>query len=235
MNEEVKFWTKLAIIVAIVLSVTEAVVLTISPNNNQTLISDMSEQLNKKLDNVSGSQLNLSSNITGYETILSGLQGTINSLQGTVNSQQSTMSNQQSTITSQLQQIVNLNRNVSSLSKQLIQKYLFTHNPTYNETVDFVSGDHTNNHIYNATTYNCIDFSKDLLHNATLEGIRCLYVVMTLSNGTNITGHNINCFNTTDSGYIFVEPQSDILYNQTVVHIGGTYNSKTIKKLVIIQ
>lgn len=98
-------------------------------------------------------------------------------------------------------------------------------NPSYQELVTFLDEDKTNENayyddMYGSNYYVCKHFSKDLLHNASLMGYRCAFVSMNLNytfvlgNETYwiIYGHAIVCFNTTDYGIIFVEPQTDEKY-----------------------
>lgn len=111
-------------------------------------------------------------------------------------------------------------REFNNLTKQfnaLNNKSL--HDPTYSEMVYFLTTDTIDQNIYNGSEYGdtyyvCSHFSRDVLHNAMLKGIRCYFVVMDLFSFffDDVYGHAIVCFNTTDAGLIFVEPQTDDLY-----------------------
>jgi len=78
--------------------------------------------------------------------------------------------------------------------------------PTYYEVMQFVSTDPTNEHEY-SDSYSCISFAIDLKNNASEKGYRCGLVFIYFQGTTGI--HAINCFNTTDRGVIFIEPQTD--------------------------
>jgi len=80
--------------------------------------------------------------------------------------------------------------------------------PTYEQAYNFLENDKTDLNTFNDVTYNCDHFSTDVNNNAEGQGIRCGYVVISLSSGT---PHAIVAFNTTDEGLIFFEPQSDQL------------------------
>lgn len=95
------------------------------------------------------------------------------------------------------------------------------YNPTYNEVISFLGEDTTDDNIYknwyeaglNYTEYYvCVHFSKDLVHSAFLKRMNCYIVTMLLFDGYDFYGHVIVCFNTTDSGIIFVEPQNDLTF-----------------------
>lgn len=76
----------------------------------------------------------------------------------------------------------------------------------YSTLISFLETDKTDEHEY-STSFLCIDFSLSLLHNASLQNISSGLVLLDFHT---ICGHAITSFNTTDSGVIFIEPQSDI-------------------------
>lgn len=80
--------------------------------------------------------------------------------------------------------------------------------PTYEQAYTFLQEDKTDLNAFNDVTYNCDHFSTDVNNNAEEQGIRCGYVVISLSTGT---PHAIVAFNTTDKGLVFFEPQTDQL------------------------
>lgn len=79
--------------------------------------------------------------------------------------------------------------------------------PTYNEAVIFIELDRTEEHHYRNQEYTCAHFAADFKRNALNAGYRCGYVLVLFINWS----HALNCFNTTDRGLIFVEPQLDEL------------------------
>ncbi len=91
---------------------------------------------------------------------------------------------------------------VSLLSHQAAQ----TKNPTYFEVVRFVSGDSTDKNKYVDGLYTCYNFALDFRLRAQTAGYTCGFVVLYFPSGRS---HSLNCFNTTDRGLIFIEPQTD--------------------------
>jgi len=85
-------------------------------------------------------------------------------------------------------------------------------NLTYQEALQFIHADQTDRNIYLDGKYTCVNFAKDFKINAAKLGYRCGYVVVLMVDWS----HAINCFNTTDSGLIFVEPQKDEIVMLTV-------------------
>ena len=86
-------------------------------------------------------------------------------------------------------------------------------NPTYLEAQEFVSTDKTDTHPYVVGTYTCANFASDFRHNAQDAGYECGYVFVYFPDQQS---HVLNCFNTTDRGLVFVEPQWDKFVNVTV-------------------
>jgi len=82
--------------------------------------------------------------------------------------------------------------------------------PTYQETLQFIRSDQTDKNQYNQS-YTCINFAKDFINNALNEGYRCGYVTIQFPK----TSHAIVCFNTSDNGLVFIEPQNDKIVTLT--------------------
>ncbi|WGM89116.1 MAG: hypothetical protein NUK63_09405 [Candidatus Bathyarchaeum tardum] len=101
-----------------------------------------------------------------------------------------------------------------------------TRNPTYQEALLFISSDLTDRNLY-TDGYVCYDFTADFNYNAEQQGYRCGFVYMTFSSGA----HAIACFETTDRGLIYIEPQTDEIVNPAV---GKMYNGEIIQSLGII-
>ncbi len=77
--------------------------------------------------------------------------------------------------------------------------------PTYGEALQFVESDRTDENPYKEEEYTCSNFATDFKSNALKAGYRCGYVLVFGPDWN----HALNCFNTTDCGLIFVEPQED--------------------------
>ena len=86
-------------------------------------------------------------------------------------------------------------------------------NPTYLETQQFIASDTTSSHPYLEGSYTCANFASDFRCNALSAGYECGYVFLYFPDARS---HVINCFNTTDKGLVFVEPQWDKFVNLTV-------------------
>jgi len=82
-------------------------------------------------------------------------------------------------------------------------------NPTYQEMYEFISLDETDLHVFKERIYECKQYCFDVIRNARQQGYRAGYV--TLSNPIG-DDHAIVCFDTTDKGLVFVEPQLDVVF-----------------------
>jgi hypothetical protein len=88
--------------------------------------------------------------------------------------------------------------------------------PTYDEAIAFTAWDKTDENEY-SENYTCHHFTADFKNNAFQTGYRCGYVYVEIVDGA----HAIVCFNTTDHGIIFVEPQFDDI---VILTIGQSYS-----------
>jgi hypothetical protein len=77
---------------------------------------------------------------------------------------------------------------------------------SYREMKSFLASDKTESNTYDEISYNCYDFASDVHNHATELGYRCGFVYIEFTEGA----HAIVCFNTTDRGLIFIEPQYDL-------------------------
>ena len=93
---------------------------------------------------------------------------------------------------------------IAELEKLENETILF--DPTYKRSYNFIKKDETDLNTFDDVTYNCDHFSRDVNNHAEEQGIRCGYVVISLSSGI---PHAIVAFNTTDQGLVFFEPQTD--------------------------
>lgn len=76
--------------------------------------------------------------------------------------------------------------------------------PTYAEALQFIGSDETDRNQYNQS-YICTNFATDLMNNAFTARYRCGYVTIEFPD----ISHAIVCFNTSDYGLVFIEPQND--------------------------
>jgi peptidoglycan hydrolase CwlO-like protein len=103
----------------------------------------------------------------------------------------------------------------------------YIRDPTYAEAIAFINSDITDENEYIPGYYVCYDFTADLSANAFQIGYRCGFVYIEFSD----SAHAIACFNTTDSGLIYIEPQTDEIVD---VAVGQTYLGEVIVKMGII-
>ncbi|MCX8171838.1 MAG: hypothetical protein N3E47_07785 [Candidatus Bathyarchaeota archaeon] len=88
--------------------------------------------------------------------------------------------------------------------------------PTYMEAMNFVKTDQTDKNKYVERNYTCINFAADFKMNAFKMGCRCGLVYIEFPE----SAHTLVCFNTTDEGLIFIEPQTDCVVR---VEVGIRY------------
>ncbi len=98
-----------------------------------------------------------------------------------------------------------LQENISELEKAQYGNRYETHDPTYYEAKRFMARDYTNLIKYDEEKFNCIDYATEVNNNAEKQGIRCYVVQLMFEN----SAHALICFNTSDEGKIYYEPQSD--------------------------
>jgi hypothetical protein len=105
-------------------------------------------------------------------------------------------------------------------------------NPTYAEAAGFVASDKTDTRHYTAGTYTCADFAKDFQSSALKAGLSCGIVTTFFPDETS---HDLDCFNTTDRGVIYVEPQTDQIVSLTVgqVYSGPGWNMQMKNATVV--
>ena len=106
---------------------------------------------------------------------------------------------------------------ISNRALKNLYNNLGLENPTYSEMISFLNRDNTNNLVY-SNDFTCVNFSYSMINNARNKGLICEFVTIyqtekefyyldELENATD--SHAIVCFNTSDKGIYFVEPQSD--------------------------
>jgi hypothetical protein len=77
-----------------------------------------------------------------------------------------------------------------------------SHDPTYQEMVNFILSDDTDRIPYNSYSFVCIDFAVRVHDNAERANITSAVVCSMFSDGI---GHALNAFNTTDRGWVYVD------------------------------
>ena len=92
--------------------------------------------------------------------------------------------------------------------------------PTRKEAEKFVRQDKTDTVDYVPDKFVCRDFAAAFKNNAFKAGYLCLYVRINFKSGES---HALVAFNTTDTGLIFIEPQTDDMF---YLKVGDHYNLK---------
>ena len=111
-------------------------------------------------------------------------------------------------------------------TEDVTQTGWYLRDPTYEEAIAFIDSDKTDENAY-TDDYVCYDFTAEFDDNAAIAGYRCGFVYIEFSDNA----HAIACFNTTDNGIIYVEPQTDEIVTIT---IGQPYLGHIIVDLGII-
>lgn len=96
-------------------------------------------------------------------------------------------------------------------------------NPTYEELIDFLHEDNTNEYKYKTGTRECGWFAQRLHNKAEKAGIKA-EVVVWLSTSKN-EGHGFTAFKTVDEGYVYIDETSGV---DRVVDIENWYHAVNI-------
>ncbi len=102
--------------------------------------------------------------------------------------------------------------------------------PTYHEVQEFIQSDTTDKHPYVEGSYVCANFAADFRTNAAKAGYESGLVFVLFPDATR---HELNSFNTTDAGLVFVEPQLDQIVNVTVGQPYGSTTPSSSNKTVV--
>jgi len=142
-------------------------------------------------------------------------------------------------------QVASLATEVANLEAEVIQSYYlgydegyaqgvedgagsdwYIRDPTYDEAIAFINSDETDENVY-TPDYVCYDFTADFNTNAFQLGYRCGFVYIEFTD----SAHAIACFNTTDGGLIYIEPQNDKIVD---IAVGQPYLGHSIIRIGII-
>ena len=82
-------------------------------------------------------------------------------------------------------------------------------NPTWEQLIEFIASDATDQLIYIEDEYMCGNFAETLHNNAEQAGIRAAWVAIDFADNT--VGHALNAFYTLDTGLIFVDCTGGVL------------------------
>ena len=99
-------------------------------------------------------------------------------------------------------------------------------NPTFQELRNFILKDPTSRNQFVLNQYECRHFATEVDNNAEAKGLRCGFVLLCFDQGQ----HAVVAFDTTDSGLVYIEPQTDAAIDPEV---GGKYQGREIKEILI--
>ena len=99
-------------------------------------------------------------------------------------------------------------------------------NHDFKTVKDFILNDTTSRHQFVINKYECRHFAIDVNNNAEAAGIRCAIVLICFEQGQ----HAVVAFDTTDRGFVYIEPQTDAVIHPAV---GGQYLGLDILEILI--
>lgn len=171
--------------------------------STQTELATTQYMLTQSQEDLTNTRVTLAAtqaNLTQSQVNLASKETELKLSQDSMSSVQSTLSNLQT----------NYDRMAAGYA------YVFK-DPSYAQMKAFVAADKTDHNTYNAATYNCVNFSNDLITNAAKQGIRAAYVNIDFPDSS---GHSIVAFNTTDKGFVYIESQDD---DEVNLRVGAHY------------
>lgn len=177
--------------------------------STQNTLADTNTQLTTTKGDLASTQQTL----TSTETQLSSVQTQLASTQGQLSAALTGEASLQTSLTAAASQ-------VTALQNQLSSGHILA-DPTYASMEAFLASDKTDQNTYNATTYNCVNFSA-VIADAAKQNIRYAFVDVDFP-GT--TGHALVAFNTTDKGMVYIEPQNDCIVQ---LKVGAHYYQEEI-------
>ena len=202
-------------------------------NAAQTELTTTQNDLNTTQGQLNTTQNELSSarnSLVTTQDLLTTTQDQLKMTQSQLTTTQNTLIATQTSLTTAQIQETSLQTNLTTATSQVtvLQNQLSSGHmladPTYASMQAFIVSDKTDQNTYNVTTYNCENFSADVIANAIKQNIRCAYVAIDFP-GT--TGHAIVAFNTTDRGMVYIEPQTDEIVQ---LKVGADYYQSVIPK-----
>jgi uncharacterized protein YlxW (UPF0749 family) len=224
---------------------------------NVSTLQSETASLNNEKNALEEQVSSLQTEATTLENEKSTLENQVSTLQANVSSLQSEVVSLENVTLSLETQVSNLQSEVKSLEDEVVQSFnsgyaegesegyqlgydegyaqgvedgpesgWYIRDPTYDEAIAFTNSDKTDENEY-TSDYVCYDFTADFNSNAFQMGYRCGFVYIEFSD----SAHAIACFNTTDNGLIYIEPQNDEIVTLT---IGQSYLGDTIVDIGII-
>ncbi|HDQ06607.1 MAG TPA: DUF2968 domain-containing protein [Candidatus Bathyarchaeota archaeon] len=217
----------------------------VSLNNDKNVLEAQAATLQSEITSLTNEKTALENQVSSLQTEATTLEMQVSALQANISSLQTeiTLLNNEKLVLEN--QVSSLQTEIMSLEDEVIESYQvgydegyvqgvedgagsgwYIRDPTYDEAIAFISLDETDENDY-TEDYVCYDFTSDFAGNAFQMGYRCGFVYIEFSE----TAHAIACFNTTDLGLIYVEPQTDEIVD---VAVGQLYDGQVIVRMGII-
>jgi chaperonin cofactor prefoldin len=201
---------------------------TTSLNNEKTALEKQVSSLQTEVTTLENEKTTLETQVSTLQANVSSLQSEVVSLENLTLSLETQVSNLQSEVTSLESEVIQsfnlgyaegesegyqLGYDEGYLQgvEDLTESGYYLRDPTYDEANAFTNSDKTDENEY-IPNYVCYDFTADFNSNAFQMGYRCGFVYIEFSD----SAHAIVCFNTTDRGLIYIEPQSDEIVTLTI-------------------
>jgi len=205
---------------------------TTSLNNEKTALEKQVSSLQTEATTLENEKNTLETQVSTLQANVSSLQSEVVSLENLTLSLETQVSSLQSEVTSLENEVIqSFNLGYAEGESEgyqlgydegyvqgvedLTESGYYLRDPTYDEAIAFTNSDKTDENEY-TSDYVCYDFTADFDSNAFQTGYRCGFVYIEFSD----SAHAIACFNTTDRGLIYIEPQNDEIVTLT---IGQTY------------
>jgi len=205
---------------------------TTSLNNEKTALENQVSSLQTEATTLENEKNTLETQVSTLQANVSSLQSEVVSLENLTLSLETQVSSLQSEVTSLENEVIqSFNLGYAEGESEgyqlgydegyiqgvedLTESGYYLRDPTYDEAIAFTNSDKTDENEY-TSDYVCYDFTADFDSNAFQTGYRCGFVYIEFSD----SAHAIACFNTTDRGLIYIEPQNDEIVTLT---IGQTY------------
>ena len=216
---------------------------TTSLNNAKTSLETQVSSLQSKMTVLENEKITLKTQISALEGNVSFLQSEVASLESDTVSLETQVSTLQTEVMSFESEVIQsfssgyvegesegyqlgYSDGYTQAIEDATEHGWYLRDPTYNEAIAFINSDKTDQNTY-SPNYVCYDYTSDFNANAFQAGYRCGFVYIEFSK----SAHAITCFNTTDMGLIYIEPQTDEI---VTISIGQTYLGYTITRLGVI-
>ena len=144
--------------------------------------------------------------IINYETHINAMYDIFNIQLTTEAYQERLINDMNNTIIQKDKQITDYKEIIEYKDSVLDRRQKILLEPTFAEVTQFLSDDKTDQLEWIESSYDCTQFSLDVMRNAFKQGIYSCVVRIDLDDGL---AHNLIAFKTSDAGIQYFEPQTD--------------------------